>query len=64
MPTNCVNKRLVRTNIMKLLGLLLLIGGAALAQDGTAVPEINANSAGSAIALLSGVLVVLRSRRK
>jgi len=49
---------------VKLLGSVLLfigVGGAAFA---TAVPEINAASAGSAIALVSGALLVMRGRRK
>jgi LPXTG-motif cell wall-anchored protein len=50
---------------MKILSIMFLFAIAALAQgDATLVPEINANSAAGAIALLSGALVVLRSRRK
>jgi len=44
-------------------GVLLLIGmgGAAFAN---AVPEINPASAGSALALISGAVLVMRGRRK
>ena len=50
----------------KLLGLtLLLMGAASFALAGpTAAPEIDGASATSAIALLSGSLLVLRARRK
>ena len=47
---------------MKVLGTMLLlvgIGGAALA----AVPEVSPASAGSAIALISGAILVMRGRR-
>jgi hypothetical protein len=52
--------------VWKLLGLgLLLLGAASFALAGpVAAPEIDAPSASSAIALLSGSLLVLRSRRK
>jgi hypothetical protein len=51
---------------MKLAGMaLLFIGVASFALAvGTVAPEINAGSAGSAIALLSGALLVIRGRRK
>jgi len=52
--------------VWKLLGLgLLLLGAASFALAGpVAAPEIDGASASSAIALLSGSLLVLRSRRK
>jgi len=49
---------------VKLLGTVLLfigVGGAAFA---TAVPEISPASAGSAIALISGAVLVMRGRKK
>ena len=50
---------------MKLLGsLLLLIGAASAAFASSAVPEISPASAGSAIALISGAVLVMRGRRK
>ena len=51
--------------MQKMIGLLLLfvgVSGAAIA--GTAVPEIDAASGVGALALLSGALLVLRSRKK
>ncbi len=50
---------------MKAFGMTLLLVGMAgiLAADRVAAPEIDPGSAGSAIALLSGALLVLRSRR-
>jgi hypothetical protein len=51
--------------IWKLGGITLLflaVGAAALAQQ--QAPEINAGSAGSALALLSGALLMIRARRK
>ena len=50
---------------MKVLGILLLISGTVTVASATApVPEIDANSAASALALLSGSLLMLKSRRK
>jgi len=49
---------------MKILGmafLLVAVSGLALA---TAVPEIDPGTAGSALALLTGALLVIRGRRK
>lgn len=51
---------------MKVLGtMLLLVGvaGLALAQP-VPTPEIDPGSAGTAVALLSGALLVIRARRK
>ncbi|HUJ48855.1 MAG TPA: hypothetical protein VLW25_01610 [Bryobacteraceae bacterium] len=49
---------------MKLTGMVLLFVGVSSFAFAYAVPEINAGSAGSALALLSGALLVLRSRKK
>jgi len=49
---------------MKLTGMVLLLVGAATFAFASPAPEINAGSAGSAVALLSGALLVLRSRKK
>jgi uncharacterized protein YccT (UPF0319 family) len=49
----------------KVLGMILLL--AAMSSFATAaalVPEIGAGSAGSAIALVSGAMLVIRGRRK
>lgn len=50
----------------KTVGMLLLLAGAAgLAMAAPPVaPEVGAGSAGSALALLSGALLVIRGRRK
>ncbi len=47
----------------QLLGLSLLTLGSAVFAFAGAVPEIDPSSAGSALALLTGGLVVLRARR-
>ena len=49
---------------MKLIGMFLLFVGAATFAFAVPAPEIDAGSAGSALALLSGALLVLRSRKK
>lgn len=50
---------------MKLLGIaLMFVAVAGFAQATVAVPEIDPGSAGSALALLSGALLVIRGRRK
>ena len=58
------NTRL-RRRFMKLFGIaLMFVGVAGFAQAVAAVPEIDPGSAGSALALLSGALLVIRGRRK
>jgi hypothetical protein len=50
--------------VTKVLGMvLLLIGVSGLALAVAAVPEIDPSSGGSALALLSGALLVIRGRR-
>ena len=51
---------------MKFLGMaLLVVGGSSLAMAGTPnVPEISPASGVTALALVSGALLVLRARRK
>ena len=50
---------------MKLLGMaLLLVGVSSFASAIYSVPEIDAGSAGSALALLSGAVLIIRSRRR
>jgi len=44
--------------------LLLLLGTCCIAFAQPPVPEINPGSAGSALALLSGALLMIRARRK
>jgi len=56
---------LEENSLIKLAGMLLLLAGtASFALAAPAVPEIGPGSAGSAIALLSGALLVYRGRRK
>jgi len=52
--------------MQKVLGMMLLVVGASAFAMGTvgAVPEIGVGSAGSAVALLSGTLLVIRGRRR
>ncbi|HSR05639.1 MAG TPA: hypothetical protein VLM42_00695 [Bryobacteraceae bacterium] len=52
--------------MQKILGLALIIVGAssALLAGVTAVPEIDASTGASAIAILAGGILVLRARRK
>ena len=52
---------------MKTIGLTMLLVGAAglaMAGVGTATPEIDAATGVGALVLLSGALLVIRSRRK
>jgi hypothetical protein len=51
--------------MIKLIGMaLLLVAVSGLANATATVPEIDPGSAGSALALLSGALLVIRGRRK
>ena len=51
--------------MQKVFGMMLLVIGASTFAMATAmVPEIGVGSAGSAVALLSGTLLVIRGRRK
>jgi hypothetical protein len=54
------------TKVQTVLGIMLLVAGAsAVAMASPApTPEIPAGSAGSAIALVSGMLLMFRGRRK
>jgi hypothetical protein len=49
---------------MKVVGMMLLLVGAAAVANARVVPEIDASSTVSALALLSGSLLILKSRRK
>jgi hypothetical protein len=44
--------------------MMVLIGVAGLAMAGTAVPEIDPGSAVAPFALLSGAMLIIRTRRK
>jgi hypothetical protein len=49
---------------MKFVGMFLLLAGMAGAVMATPVPEMDPGSGASALALLSGALLVIKSRRK
>ena len=49
---------------MKVLGRVLLLIGMGGAAFAAVVPEISPASAGSAIALISGAVLIMRGRRK
>jgi hypothetical protein len=49
---------------MKILGMGLLLIGMAGVLSATAVPEIAPGSAGTAVTLLCGALMVIKGRRK
>jgi len=49
---------------MKLVGMFLLLVGVSGAALASAVPEIDPGSSASALTLLSGALLVIKSRRK
>jgi hypothetical protein len=53
-------------NAQTVLGIMLLVAGASTVAmaAATGIPEIPAGSAGSAIALVSGMLLMFRGRRK
>jgi hypothetical protein len=53
-------------NLQMVLGIMLLVAGASTVAMAvtTATPEIPVGSAGSAIALVSGMLLMFRGRRK
>ena len=55
----------LEANLMKLLGMaLMFVAFASFANAVIPAPEVDPGSAGSALALLSGALLVIRSRRK
>ena len=54
------------TKVQTVLGIMLLVAGASTVAMAVpaSTPEIPAGSAGSAIALVSGMLLMFRGRRK
>jgi hypothetical protein len=57
----------MKNSLMKAAGLALLIagmGGLLLAARVTPAPEIDAASAGNALALLGGAVLLIRGRKK
>ena len=54
-----------KASVMKITGLFLLaIGMATVVSAGTAAPEIDAATGINAVALLSGVLLIIRGRKR
>jgi hypothetical protein len=51
-------------NIQTVLGVLLLVAGASTVAMASVVPEIAPGTAGSAVALVSGIVLMIRGRRK
>jgi hypothetical protein len=51
-------------NAQKTLGILLLLAGATSVAMATAAPEVTPGTAGSAVALVSGIVLMIRGRRK
>ena len=49
---------------MRVVGMMLLLAGMVMTASAAPVPEIDASSGASALALLSAGLLVIRSRRK
>ncbi|HEV2619044.1 MAG TPA: hypothetical protein VGU23_03805 [Acidobacteriaceae bacterium] len=52
--------------VSKILGIMLLVAGSsalALADRAISAPEINPSSAGSALAVVSGMVLLFRARR-
>ena len=49
---------------MKIVGMILLVVGMSGAAMATSVPEIDVGSGISGLTLLSGALLVMKSRRK
>jgi hypothetical protein len=54
----------MKMNLMKIAGMSLLLIGASSAAFASAVPEIDPASGASAIALLSGAILMIRGRRR
>lgn len=62
--TELVDQRIFGGTMLRSLGVILLLAAVPLAWAGNRhrVPEINAGSATSALALLSGTLLIVRGR--
>jgi hypothetical protein len=54
----------MKSTIIKAAGLALLLAGMGSILSATSVPEIDATSAGNALALLGGVVLVMRARKR
>ena len=54
----------MNSTIMKVAGMALLLAGMGTILSASAVPEIDTTSAGNALALLGGVVLVMRARKR
>jgi hypothetical protein len=54
----------MKSKVMKVAGMALLLAGVGGLLSASAVPEIDAASAGNALALLGGAVLLIRSRKK
>lgn len=54
----------MKTKVMKVTGMALLFAGIAGVLSATPVPEIDGATASSALALLGGVVLIIRARKK
>ena len=54
----------MKSTLIKAAGMALLLIGIGSVLSATVVPEIDATSAGNALALFGGVLLVMRSRKR
>jgi hypothetical protein len=50
--------------MQKAVGMMLLVIGTSVTAMAAITPEIDASSAGSALALISGALLIYKGRRK
>ena len=56
--------RPIGKSVQKLIGMILLVIGSASVATAAKVPEIDPTSGVSALALIAGVLLIIRGRRK
>jgi hypothetical protein len=63
LPENLGGKAL-KSTVLKLAGLAVLIVGVAGTLSAFTVPEIDAATGANALALLSGALLIIRSRKR
>ncbi len=54
----------MRTTALKIAGIALLVAGASASCFALATPEIDAATGANALALVTGALLIIRSRRR
>jgi hypothetical protein len=54
----------MKAKVMKIAGMALLVAGIGGVLSATPVPEIDGATAGSALALLGGVVLMIRARKR